>query len=184
MKAREFQEKVEEKMVAIFGRDLVKTEFDSLKFDDLGHNHKSVYGPRIDVAVGPFNPRLPNHDVGIDDTEKMKQHPLTQKLFTEGNKGDTRGTVDSLWNDLSRCYLAVEVEFNGSSKHIMGGIINAVSSGSIGVVVGNKNTINKLKRISNYLLRLNDYGLVKTNNLGNLWVFEDIEFLDFLKSIN
>ncbi len=184
MEARNFQKKIEKRLIEIFGQDFVKIEFDSVKFDGRGHNHVSVYAPRVDIAVGPFNPYLPNHDIGIDDTEKMKQHPLTQKLFTEGNKGDTRGALDSLWNDLSRCYLAIEIEFNGSSKHIMGGIINAASSGSIGVVVGNKDTVKKLNRISNYLIRLNDYGLVKTNYLSNLWVFEDVEFLDFLKSIN
>jgi len=184
MEARNFQKKIEKRLVEIFGQDFVKSEFDSVKFDGRGHNHVSVYAPRIDIAVGPFNPYLPNHDIGIDDTKKMKQHPLTQKLFTKGNEGDTRGTLDSLWNDLSRCYLAIEIEFSGSSKHIMGGIINAASSGSIGIVIGNKKTTEKIKRIYKYIIRLENYERVKTNYLSNLWVFEDIEFLDFLKSVS
>jgi hypothetical protein len=112
----------------------------------------------------------------------MKKHLFTQRLYIEGNKGDTRGALDSLWNDLSRCYLAIEIEFSGSSKHILGSIINATTSGSIGIIVGNKSTIEKIKRNCNYFLILEGYERVKTNYLSNLWVFEDKEFLHFLKS--
>jgi len=180
MNAREYQNKVAAIFRNIFDDNLVKTEWDSVKFDGHFSNHKSIYAPRHDIAVGPFNRWLPDLDIGDDQTESMKSHPFTKKLIEDelGRRGDLK----NVWNSFSRCYLAIEIEFSGTSKHILGSIVNASVSGSIGIVIANHDNIEKAVRTSNYIRRLEGMELLRSNDLQNLIIFEDEQFLKFLSN--
>ncbi|HRY36275.1 MAG TPA: hypothetical protein P5230_00130 [Candidatus Magasanikbacteria bacterium] len=178
MKASEYQNQIAELLKQIFPAELVKKEWDSsVTFNDLSHN-KMVYAPRIDVAIGPFNNRF-NLDVGEMPSDLMKKHPFTRMMF-ERHYNDI-DDFDKVWNSFSRCYLAIEVEFSGSAKHIFGSIINAVTNGSLAFIITNKENYSKVDRIIKYIWRQENQEVIELNTLKNLLVFEEGEFLEVLR---
>jgi len=175
--ASNYQNKLIIDFRSIFGNDMVEKEWDSVKFDGHYDNHKRVYAPRHDIAIGPFN-SYPDLDIGRDNTKRMQSHPFTKRLIRDVLQN--RGTLKKTWNSFSRCYLAIEIEFTGSSKHILGSLINASVSGSIGIVINNKRNSTKLDRMWRYLKRLEGLGRMKIYTLNNLIIFDDDEFLELL----
>lgn len=178
MNANEYQNQIVERLKQIFPAELVKKEWDSsVTFNDLSHN-KMVYAPRIDIAIGPFNNRM-NLDIGELPTDLMKKHLFTKMLFDKRYKDF--GSFKEVWNSFSRCYLAIEVEFSGSSKHILGSIVNATTNGSLAFIVTNQKNHSKVERIYKYLWRQENNSLLDINVLKNTIIFEEKELLELLK---
>jgi hypothetical protein len=177
MLTREYQQRLVTNLRSIFGDELVEQEWDSNKFFPRSGNHRAVYAPRHDIAVGPFNSRF-GLDVQIDKTRPMQSHPFTKRLYRDYLRD--RDTLKKCWNSLSRCYLAVEIEFSGSSKQLLGGIINAVISGSIGIVIVRKANVKKAERLVRYLFTLEEFEKMTLNVLRNLIIFDDDDFLRLL----
>lgn len=99
----------------------------------------NCYAPRVDVAVGPFNTR-PGRDPSI--SEALLPDRLRDLV------------MDRPPNPNPRCLLAIEVIYSGSSKHIMGDMLNAGALGLYGLVVGTEGLMPKILRIGLYLERL------------------------------
>jgi len=177
MLTREYQDRLVTNLRSIFGDELVEPEWDSNKFFRHSSKHRMVYAPRHDIAVGPFNSRF-GLDIKIDKTKPMQSHPFTKKLYNDYLKD--RDTLRKCWNSLSRCYLAVEIEFSGSSKQLLGGIINAAISGSIGIVIVRKANVKKAERLVRYLFTLEEFEKMTLNVLRNLIIFDDDDFLRLL----
>lgn len=177
MNSREYQKIVAEKLRTIFNKDLVKTEWDSVKYDGHTTNHVLVYAPRHDIVVGPFN-SYAELDIGIDRAKQMRSHPFAKRLLEVLLE---RENLDKVWNPVSRCFLAIEIEFSGSSKHMLGSIINACASGSIGIVITTRENTKKVRRLCSYLRRLQDLERIEIHSLWNLIVFEADEFIDLIK---
>lgn len=169
--AKKYQDVVLKKLRDIFGEEVVKSEWDSVTYDSHFHNHKSVYAPRIDIAVGPFN-SYGDLDIGNDRTAVMKNHLLVERLNER---------YEIAWNNLSRCFLAIEIVFSGSSKHIMGDFLNATSTGAIGIIVSRGKSHDKAKRMLGYLNRLEDFKRI--HRMRNLMLFRDDDFLKFLEEL-
>jgi len=171
MNTKEYQSKIFDSLNEIFEEEDVKKEWDSLKYDSHTSNHKQIYGPRLDIAVGPFNGMV-ELDTPLDNTEVMKNHLFTKRIVEEiaWDKKD----FNKCWNDFSRCYLAIEIELgsnkksSNSLKHILGSIINASVSGSIGIVITDTFTVKKVNRLYYYLLRLKHLELLEVKTLDNL----------------
>lgn len=94
------------------------------------------YAPRLDIAVGPFNV-TPGAD---PDITTMLLPNRIGDLFEQRQP-----------NQNPRCLLAIEVTFSGSSKHIMGDILNASALGLFGLVIGEERQRAKISRILVYL---------------------------------
>lgn len=94
------------------------------------------YAPRVDIAVGPFN-TTPGPDLNIREELIPRQ---LRPLF-----------ADRPSNSNPRCLLAIEVIYSGSSKHILGDMLNAGALGLYGLVVGKDTLMPKIQRISLYL---------------------------------
>jgi hypothetical protein len=94
------------------------------------------YAPRVDIAVGPFN-TTPGPDQRITDALVPDR---LRPLFH-----------DRPPNPNPRCLLAIEVIYSGSSKHILGDILNAGALGLYGLVVGRDALMPKIRRIGQYL---------------------------------
>lgn len=170
--AKEYQAQAYKTLKEIFGEGMVKNEWDSLTYDNHTHNHVSVYGPRTDIAVGPFN-SYADLDIGNDETAIMKKHPLVQRL--QERTGDC-----VVWNNFARCFIAIEIVFSGSSKNIAGDLLNAVSTGAIGIVVAHRDIYKKVSGVLNYFGRLQDFGRLSEQGLKNIMLFSDEDFLKFL----
>jgi GNAT superfamily N-acetyltransferase len=168
--AEEYQKQVIKMLKEIFGNEVVKKEWDSVTYDGHTHNHKLVYAPRVDIAVGPFN-SYADLDIGNDRTAVMKNHLLVKRLEDK---------TKIVWNSLSRCFLAIEIVFSGSSKHIAGDFLNATSTGAIGLIVAHRKVYKKVNGVLGYFNRLEDFERVHANGLRNLMVFQDDDFLEFL----
>lgn len=97
------------------------------------------YAPRVDVAVGPFN-TTQGGDSDID--KQLINHKLLEKL------------QDKQANPNPRCLLAIEVTFSGSSKHILGDILNASALGYYGIVIGKPEMMPKIQRNIEYIRQL------------------------------
>lgn len=103
----------------------------------------------------------------------MRENVIDEQEFNE------------FWNHDSRCYLAIEIELgnnkstSNSSKHILGSLINASVTGSIGIVITDCNK-RKVERLYNYLLRLRYLGLLQLNTLGNLIIIDKDAFISIL----
>jgi len=97
------------------------------------------YAPRVDIAIGPFNMTTRGCDPAIVDAADDLPRPFIE-LFR-----------DLPPNPNPRCLLAVEVVFSGSSKHIMGDMLNAAALGFYGLVVGAEPMMPKINRIAQYV---------------------------------
>ncbi|TSC81800.1 MAG: Uncharacterized protein G01um101420_804 [Parcubacteria group bacterium Gr01-1014_20] len=170
--AKAYQAQLVKILKEIFGNDMVKSEWDSVTYDGHTTNHKLVYAPRVDVAVGPFN-SYADLDIGNDQTAIMKNHLLVKRLQER-----TGNAV--IWNDCARCFLAIEIVFSGTAKHISGDFLNATATGAIGFIVAHRKISDKVKRTLNYFHRLEEFERLHDKGLRNLMVFRDDEFLEFL----
>ena len=148
MNTKDYQNGIFDILIEIFGEKYVKKEWDSVKYDSHTSNHKQIYAPRLDIAVGPFN-SYAELDTGRDSTEVMKEHPFTKRIVEE-IAWDSED-FDKCWNNFSRCYLAIEIELgsnkktSNSLKHVLGSIVNASVSGSIGIVITDNKIISCIK---------------------------------------
>jgi GNAT superfamily N-acetyltransferase len=173
LNANEYQNLVVELLKKIFPNNDVKKEWDSVSFDKKRSDHKDVYAPRIDIAVGPFNTRS-NIRNNYDHTAIMKNCLLVQRLNQQ---------YDLIWNDLSKCFLAIEIVFSGSSKHVMGDFLNATSIGAVGIIVSRGERHKKATRIRKYLSQLEYNKRLDKRSLRNLMVFSDSSFIHFLEDL-
>ena len=113
----------------------------------------AVYAPRVDVAVGPFS-IVPGRPEAIDEA----LIPLKIRSTFDGRPS----------NPNPRCLLAIEVCYSGSSKHIMGDMLNAGALGLFGFVVGgDARHMAKIQRIGRYLDVLAYLGKVP-------WLFRNV----------
>jgi hypothetical protein len=186
MNTKEYQTIIFELLKGIFNPKYVNKEWDSAKYDLHLSKHKGGYYPRPDIAVGPFN-SYADLDMGIDNSDVMKEHPFTKRIVEE--IAWEREDFKKCWNNFSRCYLAIEIELGSSRKtsnslkHILGSIINASVTGSIGIVITDKSTKNKVDRLYSYLLTLEGLERLQINTLGNLVRIDKDDFILVLSDI-
>jgi len=76
-----------------------------------------------------------------------------------------------------RCFLAIEIENSGSSKHMLGNIANASIIGSVGVVIPfNHQKASLCKRIKKYVAFATRVGKIKPI-FGNILILDKEDFL-------
>ncbi len=134
--------------------------------------HRSIYAPRLDLAVGPFNTKIEN----LPETHSKISiygfvHPFVQRLIAKEQNLQT--------NKNPRCRLAIEMSFSGSSKHILGDCTNASMMGLIGIVIAGRKTYHKVSRILNYARLIREVGKAPADLFNNLVVFSLDDFLRF-----
>jgi hypothetical protein len=111
------------------------------------------YAPRVDIAVGPFN-------ITRGRNSKIPKTPIVPDKLR------------ALFKDLDpnknpRCLLAIEVIYSGSSKHVLGDILNASALGLYGLVIGLDTQMPKIRRIHEYLKTLADLEKIP-------WLFQNV----------
>ena len=185
MQTKEYQMEIYHELKSIFGNENVKKEWNTTEFDPHPSSHTQVYAPFLDIAVGPFN-SFWDLDIGNDLTEVMKTHPFTRRIVQE-IRWDENDYINS-WNKFSRCYLAIEIEFSGkkhsnSLKHIFGSMINASVNGSIGIIITDSNTKNKVDRLFSYVLRLRQVSGIIIPIIDNLIRIEKDDFTSILMKV-
>jgi hypothetical protein len=112
----------------------------------------SIYSPRIDAAVGPFATEpgirfIEEYNALMETSQGfvrrlIRYHALNIGLIDDQTPDDVvQQNVQEAFHRLirinqnARCFLAIEIENQGSRKHLMGGAINAAALGRIGIAV-------------------------------------------------
>ncbi len=139
--------------------------------DDLSPD-SDRYTPRIDVAVGPFNVGIENIKNKIESTF-LRDTPEKLKNFIESN---TSGK-----NQNPRCTLAIEIEFSGSEKVLLGDITNASMMGLYGFVIANDSTMESLRRVFRYTKVVKDLEKAPQDLFSNICIISDSEFVELLQ---
>jgi len=124
---------------------------------------RGIYSPQPDISVGPYS-----LEEGIDLNEEYislyQQHKnffdLCEKSHIENCIAVTNSyfaKFDVGYNTNPRCFIAIEIERSGSSKHLLGDLVNAASLGKIGIVIAwNDEVLRKFMRILEYFAFLKE----------------------------
>ncbi len=177
MNTKEAQQKLKVLFSTIFGKDKVVTEWPSYRNakDWLRRTQDDAvltYSPRPDIAIGPSNIK---EGINIKEIEKMfRKH---RQFFV--SLGLPNGFENG--NENPRCLIVVEIENHSSSKHILGGMINASVLGKVGIIVTLHDKIHKkAERIHKYLLGAYERNKTMQSPL-NIVVKEYRELMKILK---
>ena len=143
------------------------------------------YSPIIDVTVGPFSETkgvslYAEYDKLVDFSrdligDMLEQFWMNYQEFGNGYfRAEDRRLPDSYkdffsgeentnWN--ARCFLAIEVEDSGSTKHLLGDMINASISGRVGILIGyNEDKFQTFMRHLEYLAYTVAAGKIRFNS--------------------
>ena len=155
----------------IFPRRDVKEEWRSSAENKDWLKYGEVYAPYPDIAVGPFN--IHTGDQAEQERREIEnsfnRHTnFFQNIFEKNNH-----------NQNPRCLLAIEIEYSGSEKHLVGDIINASILGYFGIIVVHDDLLSMATRIMKYLI-----GASEMNKIGdvarNVIVVEYSRFMERL----
>lgn len=150
---KDYQKFASNSLKRIFGEDNVKKEWDVAK-DSRDHFTRELYCPRLDCAVGPFNidTNIDYNNIQIKNAADHYEDFINKLFCYSEQRDDDIAKFLNKRNKNPRCFLAIEIEKSGSSKHMLGNIANVSILGSIGVVVPfNESQLSLCKRIKEYL---------------------------------
>lgn len=170
-----YQNQIADRLRIHYGDDVKKEWCVSAGATDAFRN-RAIYAPRVDIAVGPFNTTL---DQLPANRHAIRQRAHMSQLFHQLVARQPRIDMNQL-NENPRCFLAIELSFSGSAKHIMGDFANASLMGLVGVVVAGPRNHSKVVRMANYLRLVSEVGKAPSGLFRNLAVFEVNEFVNFL----
>src|SRR6267143_917127 len=178
MAAQQYQAKVYKLLVRIFGQERVRSEWNIRGDAADKFKNPATYAPRVDIAVGPFN--LTADSVGHDVHKILEAngHRLMQEMIATIQ---TQNNDYFIENKNPRCLLAIEIEFSGSSKHILGDIPTASMTGLVGVVIGPSKSIRKIERVSQYVRLLRSVKKAPPDLFANVACFEAKHFVKLLE---
>jgi hypothetical protein len=128
-----------------------------------GDKHR--YGPRLDIAVGPFNDEAAPENLTSHYNEMVSGGVLNRFLkraydYHILNLDSTiyeevihPGFLEVIErNQNARCLMSFEIENKNTRKHILGSVVNAASLGRVGIGIGFPPDVTEtFLRILNYL---------------------------------
>lgn len=171
-----YQHELMMKLNQLFQSEITQIEWPSMNEE----RDRSVYSPRIDVAVGPF---ATQQRYGYEYDRMMEKYRID--IFLRGLYEANRNNLELIndgfvdipeyedmirMNHNARCFMAIEIEHLVSRKHLMGGAINATALGRLGVVIPwSDEKLRAFIRLVRYLHYLR-YANKNTFNTSNLLI--------------
>jgi hypothetical protein len=178
MTATQYQAGIYKLLVKLFGPSLVRSEWDIRRDAADAFLDPRSYAPRVDVAVGPFNKTVDSVERDVQNILEAAKHELVQEIIATSY---SQNEGHFIHHKNPRCLLAIEVEFSGSSKHILGDIANASMIGLVGVVVGSRKNIEKIERVGRYVRRLRTVKKAPPDLFANVAFLSTVQFLKLLE---
>ncbi|MBI4547529.1 MAG: hypothetical protein HY707_06105 [Ignavibacteriae bacterium] len=133
MKPQEYRTLIELHLVRLFGGENVKPEWNVAKGSRDTYT-RALYCPKIDMAIGPFNMdgEVESNLERIGQT--MHQHRALVAALVDASETAVGGTEKFLEakNKNPRWFMAIELEYSGTTKHRLGDIANVSILGGIG----------------------------------------------------
>ena len=139
------------------------------------------YSPTLDLAVGPFSTVPGERRVGDYRRLAREHRHFLENLWAchvqneaelNARNDQSASTLGSALaaNRNARCFLAIEIENQVSRKHLMGGALNAVALGHLGIIIGwTEDKVRAMFRARNYL-RFLERVEKPTISMGNLLI--------------
>jgi len=175
----EYLQLIQPHLVRLFGEQNVIPEWDVAKNSEDDYS-RELYCPKIDVAVGPFNidGNVNQNNQSIDQAIQNSYDLMSELVErSETPVGDIQRFL-ALRNRNPRCFMAIELEASGTTKHRLGDIANTSILGAIGIVVPLTETNRKsFIRLKKYL----EYGIDVDKlppSFGNVLVITPNRFLE------
>ncbi len=133
VKESEYQHKVKEELKQIYNGETVESQWYPFRGEG-----RSIYCPRVDIAVGPFATEQRYEAKYAELLERTR--PFVERLIEKHNQNveeidRTCFAEISYFNENARCLLCIEVEGSGTRKHCLGDLVNASALGRIGLLV-------------------------------------------------
>lgn len=126
------------------------------------------YTPRTDIAVGPFNVDPGRGgEISADLISSKSLHEALSPLIANKNP---------------RCLLAIEVVYSGSSKHLLGDLLNSSALGLYGIVVCKSEMKAKVMRNVRYIKQITELEKVPEGLFQNVLVVDIDELRALLAS--
>lgn len=180
---KEYQELVSNSLQRIFGETNVKKEWNVAKDSRDGFT-RELYCPRLDIAIGPFN-----IDRDIEERDKMAIKIVARRhrdfidrmlRYSQQQGSNVNGFLENA-NANPRCFLAIEIEKSGFSKHMLGNIANTSIIGFIGIVIPfNYKKASLCKRIKKYVTFATRVGKIE-DVFKNVLIIDKENFLQVLE---
>ncbi len=178
MSAKASQKEIHELLKTIFGNDHACLEWDIRKGSTDTFSDPETYRPRLDIAIGPFN-NTQDREEKISAINAASSHAVLDKIIKIATEQNYDVFVK---NKNPRCLLAIEIEFSGSGKHILGDFTNASMIGLVGVITGPVNHITKIRRVAEYVRTLRRVEKAPDDLFTNVACLEVDYFIGMLKS--
>lgn len=178
MSAAIYQRRMEELLKLIFSADMIKREWSIWDGARDGFRRtNTMYAPRLDIAVGPFNTTTENKHFDTTAIRNFDGNPLIASIILKGQEENQNWQ----YNNNPRCLLAIEIEYSGSSKHILGDYTNASMMGHIGVVVSSAENYEKISRVGEYVKTLRQLEKASADLFCNTVHYREDEFEALLR---
>ena len=132
-----------------------------------------VYLPRLDVAVGPFN-----------ETDGDAHERIKNEYFEKAPQFLRNITNGLSQNKNPRCALGIEVVYSGTSKHILGDMLNSGTIGLYGLVLVAEDMYSKVARIQEYVRVVKGMRKLPGEFCSNVRVLKADDFLNGLRNIS
>jgi len=171
MTAKNYQKSAFQALIEHFKE--VEREWDVARGATDPLRHGATYAPRLDIAVGPFNKGLEGAVSKQRIIRSCGRHPVVRKIIDRNTQ--------IRFNRNPRCVLAIEIEFSGSSKHVLGDFTNASMMGLVGLVIVPPSKFEKASRIYRYVEFVKAVHKAPADIFRNLVLFKTHEFLELLK---
>lgn len=180
---KRYQELAYNSLSKIFGDGNVIKEWNVAK-DSRDAFTRELYSPRLDIAIGPFNidGNIEHNQEEIKRTAHNKRSFIETMLHYSELPAGNFSEFFANSNLNPRCFLAIEIENSGSSKHMLGNIANVSILGSIGVVIPfNSTKLFLCKRIRKYVTFATNVGKLE-GVFKNMLIINKENFLRILES--
>jgi len=135
MGEREYQDKVKAKLERFYKGEQIEVQWYPFRGEGL-----RIYGPIVDVAVGPFATEQ-RYETRYDEL-LHKTRVFVERLIEKHNQNVEAEEVEQTsfdaiasFNRNARCLLCIEVEESGTRKHCLGDLVNASALGRIGLLI-------------------------------------------------
>ncbi len=172
-RVKDYQELVCYSLRQIFGESEVKIEWDVAK-DREDDFTRDLYCPRLDIALGPFNidRNIDHNKSEIENALQYHRDFIRRLIHSSQHSHDNIDEFLDKRNKNPRCFLAIEIENSGSSKHMLGNIANVSIIGSLGIVIPfNDKQLSLCMRIKEYVSFASSVKKVKA-------IFENVLVID------
>lgn len=170
--SRQYQIELTKALSKFFPGEAVIEYFIPKNAKDQFSREGGVYLPRLDVAVGPFN------ETDGDKSESIKADYLAKAPEMLKNITNTLSQ-----NKNPRCSLGIEVVYSGTSKHILGDMVNSGTIGLYGLVLVSDEMYSKVQRIQEYVRVVKGLRKLPGEFCANVKVLRAREFLDKIRSL-